>query len=232
MTLKFTRGQLFRKTPVAVAAVFGVFHSPKRASAADLEGSMGMIHETIGVGPQELVADTNPNEALAVLAYEQGRIRGVPISFTKEKPGKYVEHKECIARAAKRYPIPGINMEKLIDAVARTESGYRPRAVSHANAQGIMQLIPSTAASMGVVNPFDACQNITGGARYLRHVYDELYGPYLRGAHYTAIIRLVAAAYNAGPGAVKKYGGIPPFAETMRYAPTVLGRYNNSPVTE
>jgi len=105
---------------------------------------------------------------------------------------------------------------QLIDAVIRTESGYRAGAVSKAGAQGLMQLIPTTAASVGVSDPFDPRQNILGGSRYLRKMYDEF-----------GSLELAIAAYNAGPNAVKKHSGIPPFPETRQYVATVIKRYKS-----
>jgi hypothetical protein len=98
----------------------------------------------------------------------------------------------------------------LLAAVAKVESGYNPRAVSPAGAQGMMQLMPSTAASMGV-NPFDPAQAIDGAARILSNNLKDF-----------GSLQLAIAAYNAGGGAVRKYGGIPPYAETQAYVPKVL----------
>ncbi len=103
---------------------------------------------------------------------------------------------------------------QLIDAVIRTESGYRSGAVSRTGAQGLMQLMPDTARSVGVSDPFDPRQNILGGSRYLRKLYDQF-----------GSLELAVAAYNAGPGAVQKHDGIPPFQETRRYVATVIARY-------
>lgn len=107
--------------------------------------------------------------------------------------------------------------EALIDAVIRTESGYRVEAVSRAGAQGLMQLMPATARAVGVTNPFDPRQNIIGGARYLRQMYDRF-----------GSVELAIAAYNAGPGAVKEHDGVPPFEETRRYVTTVIRRYQRA----
>jgi soluble lytic murein transglycosylase-like protein len=99
----------------------------------------------------------------------------------------------------------------LVHSVIRTESNYNSNAVSPKGAQGIMQLIPSTARRFGVSNTFDAQENIQGGVRYLRFLLD-----YYKGDYPKAI-----AAYNAGEGAVDKYNGIPPYAETQIYVDRV-----------
>lgn len=100
----------------------------------------------------------------------------------------------------------------LLKAVAQVESGLNPRAVSRCGAQGLMQLMPATAHSLGVRNAFDPAENIAAGARYLRSLLDRFHGD----------IRLALAAYNAGPGAVARYGGVPPFRETQNYLRRVL----------
>jgi murein DD-endopeptidase MepM/ murein hydrolase activator NlpD len=92
----------------------------------------------------------------------------------------------------------------------QTESGWNPRAVSEAGALGLGQLMPETARQLGVTDPFDPAQNIDGSARYLAEQYRS-FGSY----------ELAAAAYNAGPGAVRRYGGIPPYAQTQAYVPRV-----------
>jgi len=101
----------------------------------------------------------------------------------------------------------------LVHSVIRAESNYNTNAVSPKGAQGIMQLIPSTARRFGVSNAFDARENIQGGVRYLRFLLD-----YYKGDYPKAI-----AAYNAGEGAVDKYHGIPPYAETQNYVYRVAG---------
>lgn len=99
----------------------------------------------------------------------------------------------------------------LVKALIKAESGFNPDAVSVAGAKGLMQLMDATAASLGVTDSFDPAQNIEAGVRFL--------GSMLRRYQDEA---LALAAYNAGPGAVDKHGGIPPFAETQVYVPRVL----------
>ncbi len=111
-------------------------------------------------------------------------------------------------KAAQTYQIP-VN---LVKAVAKTESNFNPNAVSCCGAQGVMQLMPSTAAGLGVTDPFDAEQNIMGGAKYLAQMMDR----------YDGDVKLTLAAYNAGAGNVAKYGGVPPFKETQAYVERVM----------
>lgn len=116
-----------------------------------------------------------------------------------------------IREAAELYRIP----EALIRAVIQVESNFDPRAISPANARGLMQMLPSTAERMMVTDIFDPRQNIFGGTRYLRVLANTFNGN----------LQLTVAAYNAGEGAVARYGGIPPYKETQNYVVKVLELY-------
>lgn len=109
----------------------------------------------------------------------------------------------------------------LVRAVIHAESAFKLNALSNKGAQGLMQLMPGTAKDMGVINAFDARQNIEGGVKYLAWLLESFNGD----------IKLATAAYNAGPGAVKRYKGVPPYAETEVYVERVgilYQRYKNA----
>ena len=115
--------------------------------------------------------------------------------------------------AASKYGVDA----KFLKAIAKCESDFSTECTSHSGAMGIMQLMPQTAASLGVTNAYDPYQNIMGGARYIS---EKL-------AQYNGDKSLALAAYNAGSGNVAKYGGIPPFKETQNYVAKVMAYYNS-----
>jgi soluble lytic murein transglycosylase-like protein len=115
-----------------------------------------------------------------------------------------------VRQIAARHSLP----PELLHSVIQVESNYNPLAVSNKGAQGLMQLIPSTARRFGVSDVFDPVDNITGGARYLQYLLDLYHNDYA----------LALAAYNAGEGAVARYGGIPPYPETRNYVESVARR--------
>ncbi len=126
-------------------------------------------------------------------------------------------YQELIRASAQAYRLE----EALVKAVIKVESNYNPLSRSPKGAQGLMQLIPETARLVKVGNPYDPAENIRGGSNYLRLMLDQFGGD----------LDLALAAYNAGPGAVQRHGGIPPFEETRQYVQLVrhyLERYRRS----
>ena len=101
-------------------------------------------------------------------------------------------------------------------AIIANESGFNANATSGVGAAGLMQLMPGTAADLGVADSYDPAQNVSGGTRYIRGLLDRFKGD----------LPKAIAAYNAGPGAVEKYGGIPPYPETQNYVQNVLASYD------
>lgn len=129
--------------------------------------------------------------------------RGIP-RYTGNQRSKYLPHARAFAR---KHGVP----EDLFLRLVQQESGWNAGARSHKGATGLAQLMPGTAAKLGV-NPHDPVQNLEGGARYLRMMYNT-FGDW----------RLALAAYNAGPGAVAKYRGVPPYRETRNYVRIIAG---------
>lgn len=151
--------------------------------------------------------------------------------------GRIVIVNENLAQRARRLstklaPLPDENIEpmiarhsdaqnldpRLVRALIQAESGYNVRALSNKGAIGLMQLMPDTASELNIRNPYDPDQNIKGGTMYLRQMLD----------HFAGKVELAIAAYNAGPGAVERHGGIPPFAETRDYVRRVLSLWRGA----
>ena len=144
-------------------------------------------------------------------AREQGSISGSPLDARGPNPVAPAAIEHLVDQNAAKWQVD----PALIKAVIANESGFDANATSRAGAMGLMQLMPGTASELGVGNAYDPAQNVAGGTRYLKGLLQRFNGD----------LRLAVAAYNAGPEAVEKYGGVPPYSETQNYVTSVLGSY-------
>jgi soluble lytic murein transglycosylase-like protein len=179
------------------------------ASACALGASMSQAEIERTVGPDGVISFSNTKRAA-----KRSTTKTVvaPVMPRDTSPDRVFRYDAIIREAATLYQIP----EALVRAVIKVESNFDPRAVSPANAHGLMQLIPMTAERMMVTDIYDPRQNIFGGTRYLRILANLFNGD----------LQLTIAAYNAGEGAVIRYGGIPPYKETQHYVVKVVEFYH------
>lgn len=195
----------------ACAALIGVLAMPVQAEGLRLTGSSSKSRA------EQFARQTRLMDSRLSTQYQRsarlqpgGRESAVgldPVPNIPRYTGRRSEYLPHARQAAQRHGIP----EDLFLRLVQQESGWNPNARSHKGAMGLAQLMPGTAAKLGV-NPADPVQNLNGGARYLRMMYNQF-------GNWT----LALAAYNAGPGAVQKYGGIPPYRETRNYVRIIAG---------
>ncbi len=158
-------------------------------------------------------ADKSAGQKTTELAIQKTSVETDSLPTDQLSP-KMTQYSPYIKQAAAQYDVP----PELIAGIIWQESRANPNAKSHVGAMGLMQLMPGTAAHLGVKNPWDPAENINGGAKYIRQMLDKFDGK----------IELAVAAYNAGPGNVIKHGyKIPPFKETQDYVPKVLANLDN-----
>lgn len=183
----------------------------KFASVLDAFGKAGPSKATSEVKTlSPLTLDDYRNQAVRV------RPRTLNAQTLTDRPARPTDDdlrvpdqmQKVIHESARRHKLP----VKLVTAIIKVESNFNPRAVSSEGARGLMQLMPTTAEQLGVRNSFDIAQNINGGCKYLREMLERFDGN----------LKLALAAYNAGPGAVEKYGKVPPYRETQDYVKKVL----------
>ncbi|MCL2026102.1 MAG: lytic transglycosylase domain-containing protein [Leptospirales bacterium] len=174
----------------------------------DIQKRFGLKRHNIGMGD-----DIKPSadDFDAALRRAFGESETAAIELSKDIPQRDKINK-IAERYAHQYKVPS----SLVKAMIEVESGYDMTALSPKGAMGLMQLMPATAASLGVEDPFSPEENIRGGVTFLRDLLKRYDNDYKR----------AVAAYNAGPGAVDRYGGIPEFRETKNYVDKVLKLYN------
>ncbi len=200
--------------PPAAAATPAADFKVQRGSVYKVSRANGIVEYT-NVKPR----DHSPIEVLfSYIATCSACDVHSPIDWNHTALNLLAYHDEVVS-AALQFGVP----EALLRAVIHAESAFNPNALSSKGAQGLMQLMPNTATDLGVVNPWDAAENIRGGAQYLAQLLK----------HFNGDERLAAAAYNSGEANVRKYAGVPPFDETQVYVErvgTLRQRYAGTPV--
>lgn len=180
----------------------------------DSNGSDSLLFDTLlqaalSGGVDSYPGLTNQLNGSPVTAQEKGLQAASPYKSKSDSVGSIQSN---IYSAAQKYGVD----PHLIEQVVKAESGFNPSATSSAGAMGLMQLMPGTAASYGVDNAYDPTQNVDGGTHFLKDLLNR----------YQGSIPLTLAAYNAGPGAVEKYQGVPPYKETQAYVQKIMADLN------
>lgn len=184
--------------------------------------------ETVSVAVRQYGIREDPKTGRLIRVGAGRRVRRIPaaqpaatgpgLEGIQGRSAPTVELENLVQEAGRRHDID----PELIRAVIRQESGFNPLAVSRKGAQGLMQLMPETARRLGVQDVFDPAENVLGGAKLLRQLMDR----------YEGDLDLALAAYNAGEGAVERYGGLPPYRETVHYVDRITQAYGPHMIAE
>jgi soluble lytic murein transglycosylase-like protein len=183
-----------------------------QAQQAKKVGGPSPLNTAVKLGGSTNAATVNGAERRPFQFYLQGteaEAQATP-SVSSALPGRAEAFQPLVEQYATKYGVD----KNLVNALIKQESGFNPGAVSKAGAMGLMQLMPGTAKGLGV-NPADPVQNLEGGVRLLSNLMQQ----------YNGNIPLALAAYNAGPGAVNKYNGVPPYKETQNYVRNILSMF-------
>ena len=184
--------------------------TPVQKTAGNVPAAQGQVpfEKVLQAGAKAKFGDllTNPSTRVNAKIYTDTASALQKPDYTNK-----TKIQELISRVSKKHGVD----EKLVNAVVKQESGFNPNAKSKVGALGLMQLMPATAKGLGVTNPMDPEQNVEGGVKYLKSMLNK----------YNGNIILALAAYNAGPNAVDKYDGVPPYAETQNYVKSILSSY-------
>jgi hypothetical protein len=209
--------------PSAAMAAIAIFTDGRTMKVDGYAASSGMIDLHLSVGGTITVPIDRIDRIIDdEVSVDEPEIAAVGSTIYPSRTWRFDENRrprirsrydDIIVAAARRHDVDAV----LVAAVIKAESNFQPGVVSHKGAQGLMQLMPATARRFGVSHPFDPASNIFGGTQYLRWLLDRFDGN----------VQLALAGYNAGEGNVAKYGGIPPFRETVNYVRKITGFLND-----